>query len=210
MKKEQIHNKGLKRSSKEWIKRQINDQYVLKAKQEGYRSRASFKLLEIQNKFKIMNKDSVVVDLGAAPGGWSQVAAKICKKVIAVDLLDMDHLDNVEFIIGDFLEEKTIQKIVELLDGKKVDVILSDMSPNCCGIRKVDHLRISNLAEMVFDFAKVVLKEKRSIVIKTFQGIESSAFIAELKKQFKTVSYFKPKSSRKESTEIYIVARQND
>lgn len=205
--KDIIKNKKLKKSSREWLQRQLKDPFVAKAKKEGYRSRAAFKILEIQNKFNIFNKNSIVIDLGAAPGGWSQVISKICKKIIAIDLLDLDPLANVEFIKGDFLEESNIQKIKDFLEGQPADVIMSDMAPNTCGIKKVDHLRIINLIEEAFAFSKTVLKSGGSLILKTFQGGTSGQFISGLNKSFSKVSHFKPLSSRKESPEVYIIAQ---
>lgn len=204
--KETIKNKKLKKSSRDWLQRQFNDPFVTLARKEGYRSRAAFKILEIQKKFKIANKDSIVVDLGAAPGGWSQVIAKICKQIIAIDLLDFEPIPNVDFIKGNFLENSTIEKIKSLLGGQKVDLIMSDMAPNTCGIKKVDHLRIINLIEEVFDLSKVILKPQGSLVLKTFQGGASEPLFSEVNRAFKKVTYFKPNSSRKESSEMYLIA----
>lgn len=204
--KETVRNKKLKKSSRNWLQRQFNDPFVILAHKKGYRSRAAFKILEIQKKFKIINKDSIVIDLGAAPGGWSQVIAKMCKRIIAIDLLDFEPIPNVDFIKGDFLEESVIEKIKSLLNGQKADVIMSDMAPNTCGIKKVDHLRITNLIEEVFNFSKTVLKPEGNLVLKTFQGGASNQVFAEINKAFKKVTYFKPNSSRKESPEIYLIA----
>lgn len=207
MLKQRVRNKNLKLSSRNWINRQINDEFVIKARQNGYRSRASFKILEIQEKYKIFNNNSIVIDLGAAPGGWSQVISPICKKIIALDLLPMDSLPNVDFIQGDFLNNKCIEIIKNKLNGSKVDIILSDMAPNTCGIQKVDHLRIMSILEHVYEFAKIVLNDKGSLVAKVFQGGAFSELNNELKKDFKQVFNFKPKSSRKQSTELYIVCK---
>jgi len=204
--KETIRNKKLKKSSRDWLQRQFNDPFVILAHKEGYRSRAAFKILEIQKKFKIINKDSIGIDLGAAPGGWSQVIAKMCKRIIAIDLLDFEPIPNVDFIKGDFLEESVIEKIKSLLNEQKADVIMSDMAPNTCGIKKVDHLRITNLIEEVFNFSKTILKPEGNLVLKTFQGGASNQLFVEINKAFKKVTYFKPNSSRKESPEIYLIA----
>lgn len=204
--KDKIRNKKLKKSSRDWLQRQINDPFVIQARKEGYRSRAAFKILEIQEKFKIINKDSLVIDLGTAPGGWSQVISKICKRVIAIDLLAIDPIPNVDFIKGDFLEEANIEKIKSLLENQKVDVIISDMAPNTCGIKKVDHLRITNLMEEVFNFSKMILKSGGNLVFKTFQGGTSGQLFSDINKSFKKVNYFKPNSSRKESPEHYVIA----
>lgn len=207
MLKQHVKNKHLKLSSRNWINRQINDEYVLKAKQNGYRSRASFKILEIQEKYKIINKNSIVIDLGAAPGGWSQVISLICKKIIAVDLLPMEPIPNVDFIQGDFLSENCMNNIDEKLNDSKVDVILSDMAPNTCGIQTVDHLRIMNILEHVYEFSKLVLNKEGVMVAKVFQGGGFNDLTKQIKQSFKQVLNFKPKSSRKQSTELYIICK---
>ena len=207
MLKQHVKNKHLKLSSRNWINRQINDEYVLKAKQNGYRSRASFKILEIQEKYKIINKNSIVIDLGAAPGGWSQVISLICKKIIAVDLLQMEPIPNVDFIQGDFLSENCMNNIDEKLNDSKVDVILSDMAPNTCGIQTVDHLRIMNILEHVYEFSKLVLNKEGVMVAKVFQGGGFNDLTKQIKQSFKQVLNFKPKSSRKQSTELYIICK---
>lgn len=185
----------------------MSDPYVEKAKKAGYRSRAAYKILEIQRKFKLIDKNSIVLDLGAAPGGWSQVIANISKKVIAIDLLDMPPIPNVEFIKGDFTEEINVQKLVHLLKNEKADVILSDMAPNTCGIKKIDHLRIVNLLETVYDFSTNILKPGGSLVAKVFQGGTTNDLLQKMKQNFNMVRHFKPLSSRKESPEIYLIAQ---
>jgi 23S rRNA (uridine2552-2'-O)-methyltransferase len=188
------------------VQRQINDPYVVLARTKGYRSRAAFKLLEIQKKFEIIKRASVVVDLGAAPGSWSQVASILCKDIIAVDLLDIIPLPNVSFIRGDFLEESTISKVLSILDGRRPDVVLSDMAPNTCGVRKVDHIRIMNLVEAVYMFCEEMLAHGGTMVVKTFQGGSGADILHKMKVRFKTVKHFKPLSSRKESSELYVVS----
>ena len=207
MLKQRVKNKHLKLSSRNWINRQINDEYVIKAKQNGYRSRAAFKILEIQEKYRIIDNKSTVIDLGAAPGGWSQVLAPVCKKLMAVDLLQMDPIQKVDFIQGDFLSNDCIDEINKKLNGNKIDVILSDMAPNTCGIPKVDHLRIINILEHVYEFAKLALNDNGALIAKVFQGGAFGELNNEIKKNFKQVCNFKPKSSRKQSTELYIVCR---
>jgi 23S rRNA (uridine2552-2'-O)-methyltransferase len=178
------------------------------AKTKGYRSRAAFKLLEIQKKFGIIKRGSVVVDLGAAPGSWSQVASALCRDVIAVDLLDIIQLPNVSFIRGDFLEESTISRILSILDGRRPDVVLSDMAPNTCGVKKVDHIRIMNLVEAVYGFCEEILAHGGTMVVKVFQGGSSADIMHKMKASFKTVKHFKPLSSRKESSELYVVSTE--
>ena len=202
-----IKNKNLKESSKKWLQRQMSDQYVEKAKKAGYRSRAAYKILEIQRKFKILDTRSIVLDLGAAPGGWSQVVANIAKKVIAIDLLDMAPIPNVHFIQGDFTEERNMQTLIQLLEKEKADAVLSDMAPNTCGIKKIDHMRIINLLEDVYDFSTKILKPGGSLVAKVFQGGATNNLLHNLKQSFTKVRHFKPLSSRKESLEIYLIAQ---
>ena len=202
-----IKNKNLKESSKKWLQRQMSDQYVEKAKKAGYRSRAAYKILEIQRKFKILDTRSIVLDLGAAPGGWSQVVANIAKKVIAIDLLDMAPIPNVHFIQGDFTEERNMQTLIQLLEKEKADAVLSDMAPNTCRIKKIDHMRIINLLEDVYDFSTKILKPGGSLVAKVFQGGATNNLLHNLKQSFTKVRHFKPLSSRKESLEIYLIAQ---
>jgi 23S rRNA (uridine2552-2'-O)-methyltransferase len=195
-------------SSKNWLTRQINDPYVLLAKEQGYKSRAAFKILEINEKYKIFHKNQMVVDLGASPGGWSQVVSKIVSplgKVLALDLLEMDYINGVTFLQGDFNDDEVLEKLAQTLDGK-ADVILSDMAPSTCGISKVDHLRIVAILEQVFLFCDDCLKEGGTLVAKIFQGGAQSDLLAKIQKRFKKVCHFKPKSSRKESSEMYLVA----
>ena len=205
MLKQHIRKKGLSSSSKKWLQRQLNDEYVIKAQKEGYRSRASFKIIEIQQKFKVINKTSIVLDLGSSPGGWSQVIAPLCKRVIAVDLLDMQPLPNVDFIKGGFQSPEVLDKIRGLLGKDKINAIISDMAPNTCGIPKVDHLRIINLLEEVFNFAKEILSPGGSLIAKSFQGGGSDFLSRQLRNSFEKVSNFKPNASRKQSVEMYIV-----
>ena len=198
--------KGRKISSTRWLQRHLNDPYVAKAQADQYRSRAAYKLLEIDNKYKLLKKDSVVMDLGAAPGSWSQIVIEKAKKVIAVDLLSIKPLQGVDIIEGDFTSQAVIEQIELLLGDKKVDLILSDMSPNVSGNRNLDHLRIMHLADMVIDFAKTHINSGGHIVIKIFQGPDLEPFVKKVQEDFSTkVKYFKPDSSRKESSETYLV-----
>ena len=198
--------KGRKLSSTRWLQRHLNDPYVAKAHADQYRSRAAYKLLEIEQKYNLIKKNSVVVDLGAAPGSWSQIVVSKASKVIAVDLLNIHPLPGVDIIEGDFTEPEVQKKIDLLLCDEKVDTILSDISPNISGNKTLDHLRIMNIAEVIKDFAKVYLKKNGSIVMKVFQGADLEAFVKQIKKDFSAqVKYFKPESSRKESAEIYLV-----
>jgi 23S rRNA (uridine2552-2'-O)-methyltransferase len=199
-------NKSLKQSSKNWIRRHINDPYVAMAKEKGYRARSAFKLLEIQEKFKIIRCGDIVLDLGAAPGGWSQIASQLTQHVIAVDILDMASLPNTQFIQGDFLEKCTLDQIINFIGETGIDVILSDMCPNTCGIKKIDHMRIVNMLEEVIYFSKKNLKIGGSLVVKVFQGGAEKNILDDIKKCFHKVSHFKPKSSRNQSSELYLIA----
>lgn len=197
----------LKASSKRWVDRQHRDVYVKKANEEGYRSRAAFKLIEIDEKFKLIKKSKSIVDVGAAPGGWSQVLAERSDdaKIVSVDILNFKPIEKVQQVIGDFEDEKIQEKIIEFCKGK-VDLVVSDIAPSTVGHRKSDHLRIMCLVEEVFEFTKNIIKRGGSFAAKIFQGGEEKQFHDSLKKYFKKVCFFKPKSSRKESVEIYIVA----
>ena len=208
-------NKKRTLSSQTWLRRQINDIYVKAAKQDGYASRAAYKIIEINNKYKILKSNSKVVDLGAAPGGWSQVAASIIfknkknsadAKLIVVDLLDITPIENVDILKGDFTDPNIVAKIKDILGGEKASLVMSDMAPNTTGSKSLDHLRIMNLVELTFIFAQEVLEDGGAMVAKVFQGGTENKLLAEIKNKFKTVSHFKPPASRKESSEIYLVA----
>lgn len=196
-----------KQGSTLWLQRQLNDPYVKQAKIDGYRSRAAYKLLEINDKFKIFKKHSKIIDLGAAPGGWTQVVSRHCphSKIYAFDILTMDEMTGVEFMQIDFRELDAVEKIKNFVGGK-VDLLLSDMAPNACGNQQVDHLRIITLCELAFDFAKESLNEGGSMVVKIFRGGGDHQLLAEIKKYFTQVKSFKPKSSRSDSSEMYLVA----
>jgi 23S rRNA (uridine2552-2'-O)-methyltransferase len=203
--------KGRKISSTRWLHRQLNDPYVQLAKQDGYRSRAAYKLLEINDKFKIFHKGQIVVDLGSAPGGWSQVAVdKILAhktwggRVLSVDLLDMSPINGVTFKKKDFLSVSE-EELLSWLGSKKIDVLLSDMSPSASGHNFTDHLRIMQLCEDAFLFAEKFLNNDGSFIAKILRGGTEVELLNLLKTNFKLVKHFKPKSSRPESSEIYLI-----
>ncbi len=206
--------KRLKKSSQKWLLRQINDPFVEKAKLEGWRSRAAFKIIEIDEKFKIFKKGKVVVDLGAAPGGWSQYAVQKVGdgNVVAIDLLEIDSLPGVNFFVGDFMTEEAPQKIIETLKtiphnkNGLCDVVMSDMAANTTGDHTTDHLRIIALLEESLALAEKILREGGSFVGKVFQGGSSDEILKKLRANFAIVKYFKPNSSRKDSSETYLVA----
>ena len=198
----------LKKSSVQWLNRQLNDPYVREAQERGYRSRASFKILEINEKFKLFKKGNKVLDLGSAPGGWSQMLVDIVGEgnILAVDILPMEEISGVKFIQQDFLAEDATKIILQQMNGEKYNAGISDMAANTTGDRKTDHLRTSLLVESALDFALTVLKEGGCFVAKVFQGGIEKEIFDKLKENFKTVKHFKPNSSRKDSVEMYVVA----
>jgi 23S rRNA (uridine2552-2'-O)-methyltransferase len=204
--------KGEKRrtpSSRAWLERQISDPYVARAKREGFRSRAAYKLAEIDDKYRLLRLDAHVVDLGAAPGGWSEIAARRIGghgRVIAIDILEMKPVAGVEFLQLDFLDETAPGRLKAMLDGK-ADVVLSDMAANATGHRQTDHLRIMALAEAAAHFAREVLSEGGSFLCKVLQGGTEAALLAALKRDFASVKHVKPPASRSDSAELYLLAR---
>lgn len=202
--------KGRKLSSKLWLERQLNDPYVARAKREGMRSRAAFKLIEIDDKARFLKKGARVVDLGAAPGGWAQVAAKRVHapaqgRVIGIDLLDIDPLPGVEFTQLDFLDPSAPDKLKEMLGGL-ADVVLSDMAANATGHRKTDHIKIVALVEAATEFAREVLAPGGTFLAKVIQGGTENALLTALKKDFAVVKHVKPLASRADSAELYLLA----
>lgn len=198
------------KSSRRWLDRHFKDAYVKRARQEGYRSRAAYKLLEIQEKDRILLPGMRVVDLGAAPGGWSQATARIVSakgRILALDMLPMEPLSDVTFIQGDFREEATLARLRQVLDGEAVNVVLSDMAPNMSGNPGVDQPRMIYLCELALDFARQVLNPGGSLVVKAFQGVGFEGFHKEMRASFMRVASRKPKSSRAGSRELYLVAR---
>lgn len=198
-------------SSQRWLKRARDDVYSKQAKKEGYRSRAVYKLKEVDEKYKLIRPGMNVVDLGAAPGGWSQYAQKALKsngKIFALDILPMDPINGVNFICGDFTEDSVLDLLVEQLNGASVDLVISDMAPNFSGVRAADHIRAVYLIELALDFAKQKLAENGSFLVKAFQGEGIDAYIKELKDWFCEFYTIKPKASRSESAEVYLLARK--
>jgi 23S rRNA (uridine2552-2'-O)-methyltransferase len=196
-------------SSRTWLERQLSDPYVARAKREGLRSRAAYKLSEVDDKYRVLKPGGRVVDLGAAPGGWSEIAAKrvgASGRVIALDILDMKPIPGVEFLQLDFLDNAAPDRLKAMLGGK-VDVVLSDMAANTSGHRQTDHLRIMALAEAAVHFAREVLAEGGSFLCKVLQGGTEAKLLAELKRDFATVKHVKPPASRTDSAELYLVAK---
>jgi 23S rRNA (uridine2552-2'-O)-methyltransferase len=203
--------KGRSLSSKLWLERQLNDPYVTRAKSEGLRSRAAFKLIEIDDKYCLLRRGGRVVDLGAAPGGWSQVVAKRVGvaegqgRVVAIDLLEMEPIAGVQFAQIDFLDARAPDEIKSRLGGP-ADVVLSDMAANATGHRKTDHLKIMALADAAAEFAREVLAPGGAFLCKVLQGGTETALLAALKRDFSTVKHVKPAASRADSAELYLLA----
>ena len=199
------------RTSKEWMREHVNDPYVQRAKADGFRSRASFKLMEIDDRDHVIRPGGIVVDLGAAPGGWSQVAVQRLQgkgQVLAIDLLEMDGLHGVQFIQGDFREEDVLHRLEEALGGKRVDLVLSDMAPNISGVPLSDQARIMHLAELGLDFCRHWLKPEGCFLVKVFQGYGYEEFVREMKTVFRSVVTRKPDASRDRSAEVYLLGRE--
>lgn len=193
-------------SSQRWLTRQLNDPYVTEAKKQGWRSRAAFKLLELDAKFRLLRPGAAIIDLGAAPGGWTQVAVKrgaAC--VVAMDLLAMEPIPGATILQGDFSEPGADTQLIEAL-GRRADLVLSDMAPNTTGHAATDHVRIMALADMALDFAIATLTEGGAFVAKVFQGGSERAMLDRMKRHFAVVRHAKPPASRKESSELYVVA----
>lgn len=202
------------RSNREWIERHLNDPFVKRSVQEGYRSRAAYKLSAIDDKDKLLRPGAVVVDLGAAPGSWTQVIrerlsrrGQMSGRVLALDILPMEPLPDVEVILGDFREEAVEQELERVLKGAKVDAVLSDMAPNLSGIAAADAARSLLLAELALDFAVKHLKADGAFLVKAFQGSGHSQYVERLKRTFRSVAVRKPAASRESSAEVYLLAR---
>jgi len=200
-----------KLSSKLWLERQLNDPYVAQARRDGYRSRAAFKLIEIDDKYRLLKPGMTVVDLGAAPGGWSQIAAKRVGsadgkgRVVAIDLLEMPEIAGVQFAQIDFLDQDAPERLIAMLGGR-ADAVLSDMAANTTGHRKTDQLRIVGLVEAAALFASEVLKPGGTFLAKVFQSGADADLLAQLKRDYATVRHVKPASSRQDSSERYVLA----
>ncbi|MEP1382926.1 MAG: 23S rRNA (uridine(2552)-2'-O)-methyltransferase RlmE [Paraglaciecola sp.] len=197
-------------SSKKWMDEHVSDPYVKKAQADGYRSRASYKLIEINNKDKLFKSGDLVMDLGAAPGGWSQVIAPVIGdsgQLIASDILPMDSIIGAHFIQGDFTEESVYNEILAALDNKKVDVVVSDMAPNLSGVKTTDQYSSIYLVELALDMARNVLKPNGSFCAKVFQGVGYEAYVKDVRTSFNKVVIRKPEASRPRSREVYVVGK---
>lgn len=198
------------KTSNAWLREHVNDHYVQMAKADGWRSRAAFKLMEIDDKDHLLKRGEVVVDLGATPGGWSQLAAKRVGEtgqVIALDLLELHPIRGVEFIKGDFREDEVLDQLLQRLKGRQVGLVLSDMAPNISGVSVMDQARAMHLCELALDFAKDHLKSDGAFLVKVFQGTGFEDFMKLMRSTFVTVQSRKPKASRDRSTEIYLLGR---
>jgi 23S rRNA (uridine2552-2'-O)-methyltransferase len=197
------------KTSKQWMREHVSDPFVQLAQKEGYRSRAAYKLLEIDARDRLFKPGMVVVDLGATPGGWSQVAAaKVGRggKVIALDLLPMDPLAGVDFVQGDFRDDAVLKRLQDLLQGKPVGLVISDMAPNISGVSFADQARAMDLAELAMEFALEHLKPEGSFLVKVFQGAGFESFYKLMRSRFTRVVSRKPKASRDRSSEVYLLA----
>jgi 23S rRNA (uridine2552-2'-O)-methyltransferase len=192
------------------LQEHVNDPYVKQAQRDGYRSRSSYKLIQLNEKDRLIRPGMLIVDLGAAPGGWSQVAAGLIAEqgmVLATDILPMDPLRNVEFLQGDFTQEAVLEQLLQRLGGRQADLILSDMAPNISGIESADQAGAMYLVELALDFARRTLKPRGDFVAKVFQGSGSDVYLKDLRTSFDKVSIRKPAASRSRSREVYAVAK---
>lgn len=202
-------NKNLKASSKNWIARQFSDPYTKLAKQKGYRSRSAFKLIEINDKFKFLKNNLNILDLGSAPGGWSQVCAEINKngKNLSIDILNMETIDNIFFYKKDFNDSDFLDFINDFFKRNKVDIVLSDMAVNTTGNKDLDAIKTNAIALDVVNLSKLILKTKSALLVKIFSGKDENILIKNAKELFKKIERIKPDSSRKESREMYLLCR---
>jgi 23S rRNA (uridine2552-2'-O)-methyltransferase len=198
------------KSSHRWLRSHFDDEFVKRARREGFRSRAVYKLDEIQHKDRILKPGMTIVDLGAAPGGWSQYAARVLRgqgRIIAMDILPMEPLDGVEFLQGDFREDEVLEALMVKIDDRAIDLVMSDMAPNISGMEAVDQPRSMYLAELAVDFAAQVLREGGDLLFKAFQGEGFDDLVKLLRGQYRQVRIRKPKASRPRSREVYVLAR---
>ena len=202
-------NKNLTASSKNWIARQFSDPYTKLAKQKGYRSRSAFKLIEINDKFKFLKNNLNILDLGSAPGGWSQVCAEINKngKNLSIDILNMETIDNIFFYKKDFNDSDFLDFINDFFKQNKVDIVLSDMAVNTTGNKDLDTIKTNAIALDVVNLSKLILKKKSTLLVKIFSGKDENILIKNAKELFKDIERIKPDSSRKESREMYLLCR---
>lgn len=198
------------KTSKGWLQEHVNDHYVHQAQKDGYRSRAAYKLLEINEKDKLIRQGTVLADLGSAPGSWSQVAARLAGengRVFALDILPMDPIPGVDFIQGDFREQEVLDAFVQMLDARALDLVISDMAPNISGMNAIDQARSFHLTELALEFARDHLKPGGHFLVKVFQGSEFQSYLQAMRDLFSEVVSRKPKASRDRSSEIYLLGK---
>jgi 23S rRNA (uridine2552-2'-O)-methyltransferase len=198
------------KSSRRWLKEHFDDEFVRRAQREGYRSRAVYKLDELQRRDRFIRPGMTVVDLGAAPGGWSQYACKLLGRrgrIVALDMLPMEPLPGVEFIQGDFREQDVVEAVMQRIEGQVVDLVMSDIAPNISGVDAVDQPRSMYLAELAVDFSEKVLRQGGDLLLKLFQGEGSDRLLSGLRASYERVAIRKPKASRARSREVYVLAR---
>ncbi len=211
MKKIKVLKKQKNKDSNRWLERHLNDEYVIKSKIDGYRSRSSYKLIQINQKFKFFKNSYLILDLGCSPGGWLQVSQKLApknSKILGIDKINLKSIPNVQFLQNDIFDDDIFEKIDSFFDGKKINLILSDMSPNSTGNKKVDHLRIVSLIEKVLDLSNYFLSKNGFLIAKIFQGGAQGDLIKKMNQTLSSIRYFKPKASRAESPETYLVAQK--
>ena len=211
MKKIKVLKKQKNKDSNRWLERHLNDEYVIKSKIDGYRSRSSYKLIQINQKFKFFKNSYLILDLGCSPGGWLQVSQKLApknSKILGIDKINLKSIPNVQFLQNDIFDDDIFDKIDSFFDGKKINLILSDMSPNSTGNKKVDHLRIVSLIEKVLDLSNYFLSKNGFLIAKIFQGGAQGDLIKKMNQTLSSIRYFKPKASRAESPETYLVAKK--
>jgi len=198
------------KSSGQWLQEHVNDPYVKQAQRDGYRSRSSYKLIQLNEKDHLIRPGMLIVDLGSAPGGWSQVATRLAGergRVIATDILAMDPLKNVDFIQGDFTQEAVLNAVLERLEGRRPQLVICDIAPNITGIDSADQASSMYLVELALDFVRRALEPKGDFVVKVFQGAGSDAYIKDVRSSFDKVLVRKPPASRPRSREVYLVAK---
>ena len=200
-----------KAKSRAWMQAHVSDPYVKRAAASGYRSRAAYKLAEIDDRDRLLRRGQTVIDLGSAPGSWSQVLAERVMpggKVVALDILPMDTVAGVRFVSGDFREQAVLERLENELDGKKADLVVSDMAPNLSGVSVSDQARAMHLCELALEFAREHLKPKGALLVKAFQGAGYTAFVSQMKAAFESVVSRKPRASRERSAEVYLLGRR--
>ena len=211
MKRIKLLKKQKNKDSNRWLDRHLNDEYVIKSKIDGFRSRSSYKLIQINDKFKFFKNSNLILDLGCSPGGWLQVSKKLApknSKILGIDKIDLKSIPKVKFLKNDIFDNEIFEKINNFFEGKKIDLILSDMSPNASGNKNVDHLRIVSIIEKVLDISDYFLSKNGFLIAKIFQGGAQGDLVQKMRETLSLIKYFKPKASRSESPETYLIAKK--